>query len=481
MPVAGASAHDLAILFDDVREGFDVAARELDRLCGALPPSRARTLDLIYLPPASLFCRLRLKGDAGGAGRLTIAQTPTYRVLNLLALSEIERERFVSSRLLRSTWSALNVEDTAPVMEELRGQLTARSGSHADRHPRDRNELALPVRVELAGQSLVGLARDVTTVGMYVECEAQPSPGDDTVVSFETTIGRAPINLPARVAFVMDEEGAAAYDRNPGFGVELLLDLERQSVVESFVAAAARGKPWPERSGRLHARFDLGLRAMFVLDEATRDVRTRNVSRGGVFLEAVSPPPVGSELLLILYHPGSAGRARIRGRVVRHAKDDAAGAGVRFLEPGAVVEQKLRSILDAMEVQVRRSALLVDADSFYRAALGNVLRAAGFEILEARDADEGFGHVLDRLSRIDLVVIDLFAGGMGLRGLIERILNLSGAARPVLLAVTDRLEDANTEALERLGVDAVLLKSTSANDLLERVTELSAHPRSVPT
>jgi CheY-like chemotaxis protein len=476
MAGAGQSAHDLAILFDDVREDFDAAVRELSHLEKALPAGRDRSIDLIFLPPSSLFCRLRLGGGAAGGGRLIVAQTAIYRVLNLMALSDTERERFVSSRLLRSTWSALAVEDTAAAMTELRGELAHEPESHSDRRLRDRSDLALPVRVELCIMSCVGLARSISGAGLFIECEALPAPGDAALVTFETTVGRAPSQLPARVSYVLDPEAAAANDRAPGFGAEFRLDSQERAIVDSFLAAAAHGRPWPERSGRLHSRFDLGLRAMFVHAGTTHDVSTGDVSRGGALLMATPPPPVGADLLIILYHPGSAGRAKLKGRVVRHA---ASGAGVRFDEPNVDVEQKLRDIVSATEVAVAKSAMLVDADSFCRTALGNVLRPAGFEILEARDADEGFGHVLDRLSRIDVVLIDLLVGGMGLRDLVERILNLAGASPPLLIVVADSLEDVDTKALKGIGIDAVLLKSTPAEEILRRIGDLMATAKSL--
>lgn len=78
---------------------------------------------------------------------------------------------------------------------------------------------------------------------------------------------------------------------------------------------------------RAHERVPARLRVVYEHDGARTEVRSRDLSLGGMFLETARPLPFGTELRVELSLPALANPAVIRG-VVRWVKSD--GMGLAF-------------------------------------------------------------------------------------------------------------------------------------------------------
>src|SRR5437899_11924059 len=82
---------------------------------------------------------------------------------------------------------------------------------------------------------------------------------------------------------------------------------------------------------------------------------------------------------------------------------------------------------------LRRRVLVVDDEALVRWAVTEVLTAAGYEVLEARDATSAIRAVTDRRGQIDVVLLDLrLPDGNDLR-VLEAMVRLAATAGSVLL------------------------------------------------
>nr|WP_255216507.1 response regulator [Pseudenhygromyxa sp. WMMC2535] len=115
--------------------------------------------------------------------------------------------------------------------------------------------------------------------------------------------------------------------------------------------------------------------------------------------------------------------------------------------------------------------LIVDDELMVRELAGEVLEAAGHQVMLASDGDEGLRMFMANLQRVDLIVVDRSMPGLnGLELLAE--IRKYGPEIPAILS-TGYAEDAGSKRLRELGVDAVLHKPWSPRDLVNLVAELT--------
>ncbi len=76
---------------------------------------------------------------------------------------------------------------------------------------------------------------------------------------------------------------------------------------------------------------------------------TRDISRGGMFLEADRLSPVGNLVFLDFFLPGVRRKFKLKGKVVWHSKEEDAGRkvyagmGIEFVDVDAINEADLKS------------------------------------------------------------------------------------------------------------------------------------------
>ena len=113
---------------------------------------------------------------------------------------------------------------------------------------------------------------------------------------------------------------------------------------------------------------------------------------------------------------------------------------------------------------------MVDDDKFFRSVIGNVLRLAGFEVLEADDGEAAFRIVTEELLHLDLLLLDLYMPGITDIELVDRIRRVGHELDLALVLITGaELARLDEDALARLGADAILQKTATPELVLETV------------
>jgi DNA-binding response OmpR family regulator len=120
------------------------------------------------------------------------------------------------------------------------------------------------------------------------------------------------------------------------------------------------------------------------------------------------------------------------------------------------------------------SILIVDDDASVRRALQHGLRLGGYDIVLAKNGDEGIQE--HRRSPVDLVIIDLFMPGKeGLETIVE--LRRDSPDLPIIAMSGGHLTSKSMlQAANFLGADHILQKPFDATQLLAMVAE-SLHPK----
>src|SRR5215208_3378747 len=112
-----------------------------------------------------------------------------------------------------------------------------------------------------------------------------------------------------------------------------------------------------------------------------------------------------------------------------------------------------------------RRVLVVEDDSAIRQGIVDALKFAGFDVIQARNGNEGLAEALR--ANFDLMLLDLVLPGVG--GF--DILKATREARPTLpvIILTARGEEADRVEGLRMGADDYVVKPFSVRELLARV------------
>ena len=112
-----------------------------------------------------------------------------------------------------------------------------------------------------------------------------------------------------------------------------------------------------------------------------------------------------------------------------------------------------------------RRVLVVEDDSAIRQGIVDALKFAGFDVIQARNGNEGLAEALR--ANCDLILLDLVLPGVG--GF--DILKTTREARPTLpvIILTARGEEADRVEGLRMGADDYVVKPFSVRELLARV------------
>src|SRR5687768_1335769 len=112
-----------------------------------------------------------------------------------------------------------------------------------------------------------------------------------------------------------------------------------------------------------------------------------------------------------------------------------------------------------------KRVLVVEDDSSIRQGIVDALRFAGYDVIPARNGNEGLTEAMR--ASFDLLLLDLILPGVG--GF--EILEAARAARPTLpiIILTARGEEADRVQGLRMGADDYVVKPFSVRELLARV------------
>jgi len=467
--------YNLALVLEDATDHMREAGVALARMRSDLGPEKLSAIDLVYRPPSTLVSILRLAaGTAPEKVFSSIKSTAKAGFMRLLSASEmslVEQHAGFDDPEHGLVIREENIRDFDPALERFRQFIQICKGEKTPLAPEP--EVALAVTF---ASSDALIARYDRAKGLLVEGEGVLSLGQRVRVSLSTGSGQGPIALSARVVEVNDPTGQAPA-RKPGFVLGLLLPPEERDNFDSFLIAVRRAQPWPSESGRHHDRFGIELKVVYTHNGERRREATEDFSRGGMFVCSYDPPAQGTLLDLSLYARGNDEPVSLQAKVVNvidahdaTTRGGAPGFGVQFTEDPEVIRPLIERLLAASPAPARRLALLADDDRFFRSVLGNVLRSAGFEVLEAVDGDAAVRLFGTSGRHIDLLVADLYMPGLTGIELIDHLRRVNQVHDlPVVMVSGATLTEADTSAIARLGADDVLTKTLSPEQMLERI------------
>jgi len=137
-------------------------------------------------------------------------------------------------------------------------------------------------------------------------------------------------------------------------------------------------------------------------------------------------------------------------------------------------KDKLAAVLARISARPRR-ALLVDDDRLILRALGDRLASRGFEVLTARDGQEGLHIVANELLTLDLLVTDVRMPEMDGETFVRTIRQVGGESELAIVVIAGTLDPDLERRLEKAGADVVLDKAlgpeqiaAAADAVLER-------------
>lgn len=176
-----------------------------------------------------------------------------------------------------------------------------------------------------------------------------------------------PFGGSARVVHTLDSHTASRKNHPQGFGVEFetltdtawqalelfVQDLTRHTRNTSPVPVAPEQHAVPVGAFRSHPRLEEHGRVTLNVDShrALEDLWVHDFSRGGLFVETMRPPPVGTEVVVDLHAP--TGELRLRAEVVHIMEASLAartghppGVGLQFLDLSKGVGDALKRLVD---------------------------------------------------------------------------------------------------------------------------------------
>lgn len=210
------------------------------------------------------------------------------------------------------------------------------NGSHSRRDVRYR--VRVPVVLAIGRRSLSSVTQDVSLRGMFVHTDSPPALRQ--LVRVDVMLpGDAKLSLNAMIVFVLPAHNE--HRRPPGVGLQLYgVGREAESVWQAFIRDVAAQHPEADRHDvelqkpaapdpvrRRHPRLGVRMRVLPRNVDALIEMWTRDVSRGGMFIETEHELSVGDALELDVVHPQS-GDTFTLPCVVRRVARGSAGRGV---------------------------------------------------------------------------------------------------------------------------------------------------------
>lgn len=117
----------------------------------------------------------------------------------------------------------------------------------------------------------------------------------------------------------------------------------------------------------------------------------------------------------------------------------------------------------------RETILLVDDDAAVRALVARVLRTRGYDVVEASSGEDAEAVYHARERPIQLLVCDVFMGGLGGPELAERLQRRQPGLRTLLMSGDPTVGSVEGDPVL---AGAFISKPFSSKQLLDRITDL---------
>lgn len=140
------------------------------------------------------------------------------------------------------------------------------------------------------------------------------------------------------------------------------------------------------------------------------------------------------------------------------------------VEPPARLARPEKKSAPRMVASAGARILVADDQELVRRSLGRLLRAAGYEVLFARDGEHALRIYREEERKPDLLLLDLDMPGLTGRDVVEVLGQL--AEPPLMVVISGHWDPARREELTKLGAAAYVGKPVSAEALRRTVASL---------
>ncbi|HET8732666.1 MAG TPA: response regulator [Anaeromyxobacteraceae bacterium] len=358
-----------------------------------------------------------------------------------------------------------SVEVPARSVPEAAARIANVAGAPPDR--RSAADAQPTLSMDAGSAAFAAVTWDAVARHLFVPGVSAPPMGDVMNVLLRVPRMDRPLEARARVVEVRDEKDAAP-GKPAGFG--LAFDA-LPPILAAALATHATSATDPGIGSRVAPRYTVNApvkvqaeegptaRLEYANPEEFADDYVENLSQGGAFVRTSSPLPEGTRLTLDMRLPGG---TQLRApSTVMFRNPRGMGVKIELDEDG---RQKLAAILARISARPRR-ALVVDDDALILRALTDSLQARGFEVLTAKDGQEGLHIVADELLTLDLLVTDVRMPAMDGETFVRTIRGAGGESELAIVVIAGTLDPALERRMETAGADAVLDKALGPEDL----------------
>lgn len=117
-----------------------------------------------------------------------------------------------------------------------------------------------------------------------------------------------------------------------------------------------------------------------------------------------------------------------------------------------------------------KKILIMDDSKIVRNVHANILKTAGFEVIEAKDGAEAYGKAM--FESIDLMVVDINIPGMDGYTFCEKIReNIKYHDIPIIIVSTESEQEDKMKGF-KAGANLFLVKPVKSNELIDNVNML---------
>jgi uncharacterized protein (TIGR02266 family) len=237
----------------------------------------------------------------------------------------------------------------------------------------------------------------------------------------------------------------------------------------------AANKTKPTHHGkRLTKRFPARFDVAFDSPPHFAVQRGVNISRGGLFVETLHPPPVGTTVLVTIRFPLGE-RLQADAQVVHVVTQDQAsgqsyppGVGLSFSSEHPKFRERLAELVADYEPH-RPQVLVVDDDEDFRLALAEGLEDEGMSVATAASGEEALQKLIDGFFELDVVLLDLRMPGFGGHGFLDRVRRLGGELDLRIIVLSGAPPHELSALKGPTGANEVLSKSNSLDVIVERI------------
>ncbi|MEI6225603.1 MAG: response regulator [Deltaproteobacteria bacterium] len=396
-----------------------------------------------------------------------------------LTTGRAEDRRMIEERATRC--EVRSVEVAARNVPEAAARIANVAGAPPDRRPAaDANPT---LSMDAGSAAFAAVTWDPAARRLFVPGVSAPPMGDVLNVLLRVPRMDRPLEARARVVEVRGEEHAA-----PGKAAGFTLAFDGlPPILAAALTTHATSVDDPGVNSRIAPRYAVNApvkvqaeegptaRLEYANPEEFADDYVENLSQGGAFVRTSSSLPEGTRLTLDMRLPGG---TQLRApAIVMFRNPRGMGVKIELDEDG---RQKLAAVLARISARPRR-ALVVDDDALILRALTDSLQARGFEVLTAKDGQEGLHIVADELLTLDLLITDVRMPAMDGETFVRTIRGAGGESELAIVVIAGTLDPALEKRMEIAGADAVLDKALGPEDLAAAADAALERKRLVPS